>query len=69
VLTWNVGVRAVGAMDATLISSFTPVIAFIVAFWEGQRFVPLEILGAGLILAAIILNNLLQRRALSIQRP
>ena len=40
IITWNIAVRAVGAQTATLVSTFTPVIPFAWAWWNGQSFTP-----------------------------
>lgn len=62
IVTWNSAVRAVGAQDATLVSSFTPVIPFAWAYAQGQVFTTLEVFGAALIVTAICANNIAERR-------
>ena len=62
IVTWNIAVRAVGAQDATLVSSFTPVIPFAWAYGQGQVFTVLEVFGAALIVAAICAHNIFERR-------
>jgi len=62
IITWNVAVRAVGAQTATLVSTFTPVIPFAWARWNGQEFTPAEIVGVLMILGAILAHNLIEQR-------
>lgn len=62
IITWNAAVRMVGAQDATLVSSFTPVIPFAWAYGQGQVFTALEVFGAALIVAAICGHNIAERR-------
>jgi drug/metabolite transporter (DMT)-like permease len=62
IITWNIAVRAVGAQTATLVSTFTPVIPFTWAWWNGQNFTAAEILGVLIIIAAILAHNLNERR-------
>lgn len=62
IVTWNAAVRVVGAQNATLVSAFTPVIPFAWAYTQGQLFTELEVLGAGLIVAAICAHNIGERR-------
>ena len=68
IVTWNAAVKAVGAQDATLISSFSPVIPFTYAFFRGQVFTPVEIAGVVLIVAAIVAHNLNERRRVLMAR-
>ena len=62
IITWNIAVRAVGAQTATLVSTFTPVIPFAWAWWNGQIFTAAELAGVLMILGAILAHNLNERR-------
>ena len=62
IITWNAAVKIVGAQDATLVSSFTPVIPFAWAYGQGQVFTALEMFGAAMIVAAICAHNIAERR-------
>ena len=62
IITWNAAVRMVGAQDATLVSSFTPVIPFAWAYGQGQIFTALEVFGAAMIVTAICAHNIAERR-------
>ncbi|MFA6310927.1 MAG: DMT family transporter [Sterolibacterium sp.] len=64
VLLWNVGVKHLGALNATLMGNFIPVVVFLIGIALGQDIAPAEFIGAGLVLAALIANNLFARRAL-----
>ena len=67
IITWNAAVRAVGAQDATLVASFTPVIPFAWAYGQGQVFTALEVFGAALIVAAICAHNIAERRRMRVE--
>jgi drug/metabolite transporter (DMT)-like permease len=62
IITWNIAVRAVGAQTATLVSTFTPVIPFAWAWWNGQTFTAAEVVGVLMIIGAILAHNLNERR-------
>ncbi|MDE2363890.1 MAG: DMT family transporter [Hyphomicrobiales bacterium] len=62
IITWNIAVRALGAQTATLVSTFTPVIPFAWAWWNGRSFTPAELLGVALIIGAILAHNLNEQR-------
>jgi drug/metabolite transporter (DMT)-like permease len=62
IITWNTAVRALGAQTATLASTFTPVIPFAWAWWNGQTFTAAEMLGVAMIISAILAHNLNEAR-------
>ncbi|MEZ5657954.1 MAG: DMT family transporter [Burkholderiaceae bacterium] len=57
-LTWNAGTKRMGPLNAMLFLNLIPVITFTVRFWQGYRFAPIELVGAGLVIAALVANNL-----------
>ncbi len=61
VLLWNVGVRSLGPLNATLFLNFIPVLVFAIAALQGQPAVPAEYLGGAMVLAALVANNLYAR--------
>lgn len=65
-LAWNFGARRIGALNAALLINFMPVVTFTYRVFQGQRFLPVEIAGALLVVAALVANNL-YLRALSLQ--
>lgn len=68
IITWNIAVRSVGAQTATVMSTFTPVIPFAWAAWNGQQFTTAEIVGVLIIIVAILAHNLNeQRKARAVQ--
>ena len=71
VLLWNVGVKHLGALNATLMGNFIPVVVFLIGMVMGQDIAPAEFLGAAMVLAALVANNLFTRRALraSLHKP
>jgi hypothetical protein len=44
-----------------LMLNLVPVIVFTIRFAQGQRFAPVELLGAALVIGALIANNLYLR--------
>ncbi|MFS8087101.1 MAG: EamA family transporter, partial [Acidobacteriota bacterium] len=61
-LLWNAGIQRIGGLNAALLLNLMPVVTFAVRFLEGQRFTMVEVLGALLVVGALIANNLLARR-------
>ncbi len=60
-LSWNSGIRRVGS-DGFLFINFVPVSAFAVGIAQGYRFNWAEIVGAGLVMGALVSNHLASRR-------
>lgn len=67
VLCWNAGIAALGPLNAGLAVNLIPVVTFSIRVWQGYRFQAIEIVGAVLVLGALIANNLYLRRTL--RRP
>ena len=61
--------RLVGAQTATLVSSFTPIIPFMWAWWKGQILTGAEILGVAITIAAIVAHNLNEKRRAATAEP
>ncbi len=57
-LAWNFGNARVGAVNATLLINFMPVVTFAYRTFQGASFVPVELLGVVLVVTALISNNL-----------
>ena len=57
VLLWNVGVRNLGPLNATLFGNFIPVLVFSIGAVQGQPSAPAEYLGGAIVLAALVGNN------------
>ncbi|HET9042712.1 MAG TPA: DMT family transporter [Burkholderiales bacterium] len=62
-ILWNTGNQRIGALNAMLMLNLMPVIVFTIRFAQGERFVPVELLGAALVIGALIANNLYLRAA------
>jgi len=69
VLLWNVGVKHLGALNASLIGNFIPVVVFLIGIVMGQDIAAAEFIGAGMVLAALFANNLYARRMLPVSLP
>ena len=65
VLGWNEGVRRIGPVNGVLFISFVPVTAFLIQAVQGLPISAWELGGAALVAVALVLNNVLQRRALA----
>ncbi|MEU1966636.1 DMT family transporter [Micromonospora sediminicola] len=61
VLAWNTGVRRLGAADAALFMNLVPVTTFAVQILRGYRPGAVELVGAGLTVAALVAANLVTR--------
>lgn len=61
-LLWNTAVSLIGPLNASLIANFAPVITFAIAVMQGQSLAGMEVIGAVLVLVALIANNLANRR-------
>lgn len=68
-LLWNRGVALLGPVDAGLYMNLVPVSAFVIGVLRGHHPAPVELLGAGLVLLALLVNNFLLRRAVGRARP
>jgi drug/metabolite transporter (DMT)-like permease len=62
-LAWNVGIRALGAPNASLFMNLVPVVALVIAVVQGYRPGPVELLGLLITVAAIVAANALARRS------
>ena len=61
VLLWNVAVRCLGPLNATLFLNIMPVLVFAIAALHGQPGAPAEYLGGAIVLVALVSNNLFAR--------
>ena len=61
ILFWNMGVAKLGPLSAGLFANFTPVITYLIAIAQGRRPDTLELMGAAIVLVALIANNRHQR--------
>lgn len=57
ILFWNMGVAKLGPLSAGLFANFTPVITYLIAIFQGRRPDAVELMGAALVLVALIANN------------
>jgi drug/metabolite transporter (DMT)-like permease len=69
-LCWNTAVRHIGALNASLFANFAPVVAYVIAVWQGHALESAEVQGAALVIGALVANNLfLRRQAAGAARP
>jgi drug/metabolite transporter (DMT)-like permease len=61
VLFWNMAIGYLGALNTMLLGNLVPVVTFAIRIMQGHRFEPIELAGAGLVVAALIANNLYLR--------
>ena len=62
-LAWNFGNQRIGPLNATLFINFMPVMTFGFRSLQGYQFSKVELLGAGLVVAALVANNVYLRVA------
>lgn len=60
-ICWNAGNQRIGALNAMLLLNLIPVVTFAIRFLQGHRFEPVELLGAAVVVAALMANNLYLR--------
>jgi drug/metabolite transporter (DMT)-like permease len=65
VLSWNAGIRKLGALNGVLFINFVPVSAFVIGVALGHHFGGAELAGATLVILALVFNSLLSQRARS----
>jgi drug/metabolite transporter (DMT)-like permease len=63
VLSWNTGNKLVGVTNGMLFINFVPITVFAIRIAQGHRFLPIEFLGAALVIGALVANNVLLRQA------
>jgi drug/metabolite transporter (DMT)-like permease len=61
VLFWNMAIGYLGALNAMLLGNLVPVVTFAIRILQGHRFETIELAGAGLVVMALIANNLYMR--------
>ena len=61
VLSWNVGIKLLGAVNGVLFINFVPITAFTIGVIQGRSFTWAEVAGACLVMGALIANNLYLR--------
>lgn len=61
-LAWNAGVRQIGALNALLLGNLVPVVTFAVRIAQGHHFLPVEFIGAGLVVFSLVANNIYIRQ-------
>jgi drug/metabolite transporter (DMT)-like permease len=64
-MLWNEGVRKIGPLNAMLLLNLMPVITFAFRALEGASFERSELIGAAIVVGALVANNIYQR----IRRP
>jgi len=62
VLGFNNGVKYLGALNAMLMLNLVPVIVFAIEAWLGRSYAAVELLGAAVVIGALVANNLYLRR-------
>ncbi|MBL8378856.1 MAG: DMT family transporter [Burkholderiales bacterium] len=62
ILMFTVGVARLGAVNALLIGNATPVLVFAIDVWRGLAPLPIEWLGAAMVVSALVANNLIEAR-------
>lgn len=59
---WNFGSARIGVLNSILLLNLMPVETYLIRYWQGAHFTLQEWLGAALVIAALVANNLFQRR-------
>jgi drug/metabolite transporter (DMT)-like permease len=61
VLFWNTAIGYLGALNTMVLGNLVPVVTFAIRILQGHHFETIELAGAGLVVAALIANNLYLR--------
>jgi len=61
-LSWNAGVKLLKPINGMLFVNFVPVVTFLIAVLQGYRMTFYDAVGSALIIGALLLNNLFQRK-------
>ncbi len=59
VLAWNMGNRALGSANGMLFINFVPITAFAIEIAQGHHFETIELVGAAMVIGALIANTLM----------
>jgi drug/metabolite transporter (DMT)-like permease len=59
---WNFGSARIGTLNSILLLNLMPVETYLIRYLQGAHFAPQEWLGAALVIAALVANNIYQRR-------
>ncbi|KAA8999351.1 DMT family transporter [Affinibrenneria salicis] len=62
IITWNAGIKGLGAVNGILFVNLVPVVTFIVGIYQGHAISHIEIVGALITIVALVVNNILGRR-------
>lgn len=65
VISWNAGIKNLGALNGMLFINLVPITAFAIGLAQGHAFSVAEIMGAGLTICALVANNIGARHAAS----
>ena len=60
-LAWNFGNHRIGPQNSTLLINLLPVSTFAYRASQGHRFESIELVGCGLVVVALVTNNLYLR--------
>ncbi|MFK8077679.1 MAG: DMT family transporter [Granulosicoccus sp.] len=60
-LTWNLGSKKVGALNAILFINLIPIVTFSIRYWQGYRFEVIELVGAAMVIGALSVQNVVMR--------
>lgn len=60
-LAWNFGTKRIGPLNSMLLTNLIPVVTFSYRALQGHAFLPIEIIGAAIVVLALVANNLYLR--------
>jgi len=61
IVSWNAGIKGLGAVNGVLFVNLVPVVTFAIGFFHGHAVDGVEVAGATLTIFALIANNLISR--------
>jgi len=69
ILLWNMAVATIGPLSAGMIGNFAPVVTYLIALAQGRRPAYLELIGAAIVLIALIANDRHQSSTVDRDQP
>ena len=58
VLCWNGGNKKLGNINAIIFMNVVPITSFVISVFNGYKITPIELVGAGITIVCLILNNI-----------
>lgn len=61
IISWNAGIKGLGAVNGILFVNLVPVISSVIGIFQGHKISAVEMCGMAITLVALMLNNICMR--------